>query len=56
MNDMEPGAIDEATAARMDIVLCDLGGKTRGVFSSAPEGEADLWERMKARWAQEFGS
>ena len=32
-------AIEVETAARLDIVLCDLGGKTRGVFSGAPDGE-----------------
>jgi histidinol phosphatase-like PHP family hydrolase len=29
-------AIDEETASRLNLVLCDLGGKTRGVFVDAP--------------------
>jgi histidinol phosphatase-like PHP family hydrolase len=40
-------AIEAETAARLDIVLCDLGGKTRGVFSSAPEGESAFLEALR---------
>lgn len=39
--------IDDATAARLDIVLCDLGGMTRGVFSDAPVREADFLDALR---------
>jgi histidinol phosphatase-like PHP family hydrolase len=29
-------AIDDATARRLDVVLCDLGGRTRGLFADGP--------------------
>lgn len=39
--------VDEATAARLDLVLCDLGGRTRGVFRDAPEDQANFLEALR---------
>jgi histidinol phosphatase-like PHP family hydrolase len=41
-----PG-IDEATAARLDLVLCDLGGRTRGLFVDGPAEQAAFYEALR---------
>lgn len=40
-------AVDAATREALEIVLCDLGGQTRGIFRDAPESSAAFYENVR---------
>ncbi len=40
-------AIDAETRARLELVLCDLSGRTAGIFRDAPAGEAGFFEHLR---------
>ena len=40
-------AVDGPTRAALEIVLCDLGGQTRGIFRDAPDSSAEFYENVR---------